>query len=168
LIRVLTILIAALLLGACGDDDDPMTDCAGGKYDSTTELCWQDPPAENKLYRSAASEYCNELEIEGHSDWRLPEIGELISLFRGCDLPDDSDVAFHLLEWGGCEWYQGPGAGGCYWSEELHGTCEGGCYQSKTDYGPGIQSFVACFESAETLNYENGFPSYVRCVRDGQ
>jgi hypothetical protein len=61
-----------------------MTDCDGGKLDTSTNLCWQNPPSASLMLWSDAISYCDNLDLGGHTDWRLPNIEELISLIRGC------------------------------------------------------------------------------------
>lgn len=61
-----------------------MTDCAGGKLDPATNLCWENPPSEKERTWPDAKTYCDDLDLGGHTDWRLPDIDELISLLKGC------------------------------------------------------------------------------------
>jgi hypothetical protein len=82
---------------ADGDSDadaDPL-DCAGGRYDESTGLCWQHPPAGGELYWQQGMDYCDSLELAGHSDWFLPEGDDFIELLGGCE-PNalDDDIAF--------------------------------------------------------------------------
>jgi hypothetical protein len=64
--------------------------------DHNTGLIWQQTPdrdgngkinTADKLTFTAASDYCNELNLAGQEDWRLPDIKTLYSLidFRGTD-----------------------------------------------------------------------------------
>jgi len=50
--------------------------------DSTTGLEWQDNYASKSVEKSwyDAKSYCRDLELSGHSDWRLPTIKELQSI----------------------------------------------------------------------------------------
>lgn len=101
--------------------------------DSTTGLMWENPPtcavngADGDL--QAAIAYCAQLEHAGHDDWRLPTIGELRTLIRGCpntetggDCPVD-DNCLHpycgLDDCDGCPYLEGPGIDGLYWPPEL-------------------------------------------------
>ncbi len=55
----------------------------GSITDITTGLMWElktDQNKFNRLFYDAALEYCTQLEIGGHDDWRLPTIKELVTL----------------------------------------------------------------------------------------
>ena len=47
--------------------------------DGTTGLQWQDD-AVYSLTWTAAIEHCEDLSLDGHSDWRLPNLNELTSI----------------------------------------------------------------------------------------
>jgi hypothetical protein len=63
------------------DPRPPMTDCADGlgRYDSVSDLCWEEPPSDTTLNWYDAVDYCAELVLGGRDDWRMPMIQELIS-----------------------------------------------------------------------------------------
>ncbi|RXJ98489.1 hypothetical protein CRV02_13430 [Arcobacter sp. CECT 8989] len=50
--------------------------------DPKTNLMWQDDRDTNSIKRNfkGAQKYCDELEMGGYNDWRLPNAGELYSL----------------------------------------------------------------------------------------
>jgi len=164
-----------------GSDDPgvPLEDCDGGKRDSATALCWQEPPSETIIYQfDSAIAYCEHLELGGHADWRLPTISELRSIIRGCpgtvtggpcDVTDDC-----LMEndpdcnndWchSGCPAEDAPESG-CYRAAELTGTC-GYTWSASAvvDYAP-MHWFVG-FERAFVRTMEDGVDAMVaRCVR---
>lgn len=106
--------------------------------DPNTYLCWQDPQKDAYtdedigLVSKEAVRYCEELTTGGYDDWRLPDIDELRTLINGCPscetggacpLIGGSPFAHGQDEAClGCDQFAGPG-GGCYWKEELTGTC---------------------------------------------
>ena len=45
---------------------------------------WSLPRYETSYTQAAAIQFCDELELAGYSDWRLPKIEELTTLIRGC------------------------------------------------------------------------------------
>ena len=71
------------LSAACGNGDDAA--CDGGRYDEATWLCWQHPKADGTFTWQEAIDYCDELDLAGHTDWYLPSNDELIDLLGGCD-----------------------------------------------------------------------------------
>jgi hypothetical protein len=81
---------------------------------------------------SSAKTHCRNLSLDG-GGWRLPTIGELRSLIRGCEateLGGTCNVQEGVcLAWGcrpsscdGCTDNLGP-AEGCYWPSEMRGSC---------------------------------------------
>ena len=175
----------------------PMTDCAGGKYDSRTGLCWQDPPGNKEMnwYEATgtadpdynpggAVDYCGDLELGGHKDWRLPDIDELISLVRGCvqgtatgtlspstcglNNPDCLDVFCcegpHCVT---CPYDEGPGTGGCYRDSALSGDCDM-FWSSSTNISAQTYSWGVDFSDCymDNVNKTNDNKAY--CVRNGQ
>lgn len=127
-----------------------------------------------------AQEYCQNLSLDGESDWRLPNIDELRTLIRGCpdseyggaciatdgSGPDSNWVEEDCL---GCPYMEGPAIGGCYWPDELEGECADGAGFWTTSFFPSSENDVWAFgfancrlESTYTDEHENR----VRCVRD--
>jgi hypothetical protein len=163
--------------------------------DPLTNLCWQDPPSDSPMnwYRASGTydadlnpgteNYCGALDHGGRSDWRLPNIDELISLIRGCqDGTATSDMSKSLCEMTptGCaatdtcgdlttcsDCLNGSGpASGCYWDPALGETCDW-YWSSSSDalylsfaWGVGFNpGYVFC--DGKSWNYR------VRCVRSG-
>jgi len=178
--------------GADGDTDTDtdvlsgMTDCAGGKLDPATNLCWQEPPTDDQMDWFAANTYCDNLEQGDHEDWRLPNIDELISLLRGCqDGTETGDLSPSLCEmipagcaatdscedrscYSFCDYDPpaGPGVGGCYWDPALSGNCFI-YWSSTTSSSTDFEAWIVPFDygwaaSAGDTNIDN-----VRCVRTG-
>ncbi len=134
--------------GSCTCDNEHMTadcrDCEDGYtgypncsplpwYDSSSGLTWQNPPADSTMEWQEAIDYCDNLSLDGHSDWRLPTISELRSLIRGCPGTvtggacgvTDSCTDSSCNDSGGCSDClndNGP-ADGCYWPNEMEGPC---------------------------------------------
>jgi uncharacterized protein DUF1566 len=64
---------------------EPAPDCDGGKLDESTGLCWQHPVVMSGDWQGAI-DYCDGLDLEGHTDWYLPSKQEIIDLLEGgCD-----------------------------------------------------------------------------------
>ncbi len=151
----------------------PMTGCSGGLLDEETDLCWQDPPAEETMRWEDAVEYCDQLHLGSADDWRVPTLDEARSLMRGCPstqldgaCPISNDTSF--LDWTidcyGCDYRAGPGADGCFWDPVLSGSCAQWLWTANLaddDWRPWRVAF-------DTGNVWVDYPTYgnqVRCVR---
>jgi hypothetical protein len=149
----------------------PMTSCANGtgRLDPETELCWQDPPNPDVIswYQAIGAfhptwnpdekeNYCGNLILGDHDDWRVPRIDELISLARGCVVnrstnslsrsictmkpegcyENDNCEEINLKR---CSWCL-PAVDldflGCYWDPSLNGFCGKYWSSSSDDSGP--------------------------------
>jgi hypothetical protein len=166
----------------------PMDLCAAGagRYDHVTELCWQDPPDDEWRSHGEAQTYCASLVLNGFHEWRMPIIGELISLLRGCvtgnataDLgrsgcpisssPVDCPYDNCLLdeECLVCPSLEGPGEDGCYWDPTLGGSCAEHWSASPSQMLPGYK-WTVDFEDAKADRVHSGSNSVarVRCVHE--
>lgn len=122
----------------------PFTDNGNSTVtDQKTGLVWQQKTAGQRSWESALS-YCENLKLGGKSDWRLPDIKELVSIV---DLskpgPAIDSTAF-------------PGTQSSF-------------YWSSTPY-VGHTSFAwsVYFYDGSVSSYSEPGSSYVRCVRGGQ
>ena len=161
-------------------------ECAEGEgwYDPSTGLCWQDPPISEKVQWYYADAYCLYLDLGGRHDWRLPDIGELISLMRGCvegEATGDLSKSACGVEdpWclesscndgadcGACTCEAGPGEG-CYWDPALSGDCT--WYWSSSSYvnDPG-RAWRVGFHCGHVYSFQKSleYEMRVRCVRGG-
>jgi len=84
--RILLVIVAAnMLLYSTFTRDD-----RGIVTDSTTGLEWQDNKIVYKNWIEGIS-YCEELTLGGYSDWKMPNINELLSIF------DYSNFSFYSV-----------------------------------------------------------------------
>jgi len=157
--------------------------CAGGLYDPTSGLCWQEPPTDFEVSRADAIAYCDTLSLGGYGAgaWHLPTINELRSLIRGCPgtetggvcpITDSNLSGYYTSGCEGCTEDAGPGAGGNYWPAEITDTSifyEWYRSSSPLDGSPSNAWWVN-FSTGE-VDQDYHFPilvaMYVRCVRPG-
>jgi hypothetical protein len=149
-------------------------DCDGGKLDPSSNLCWQNPLAGSMQWQ-AASDYCDGLSLAGHDAWRLPTIGELRSLVRGCAATETGGVCGVTDDclgsscWGGacdgCGYGDGP-ANGCYWPAGFEGEC-GTYWTSSANADDESEAWTIDLYDG-LLTYYEKIESYdVRCLRPG-
>jgi hypothetical protein len=132
--KILLVLIGASLL------------FADSKTDSSTGLMWQDNSDAKtiKLNWQDALEYCQDLNLEGYSDWRLPAIKELQTLVDVSKYKPAIRGGFDNT------------ASSNYWSSSV--------YVSDSSY-----AWYVGFSSGYTYYFGNKTHKYyVRCVRAGQ
>ncbi len=126
--------------------------------DPATDLCWQDPPyqKERGLCWEAANDYCEQLIVDGHDDWWLPNLDELRTLVVGCPQLetggacqvedgsgwDDMDTEYCTS----C----GDGAADmeCYWDPELQGTCN-----RNTELDPAVEYWSSSQNADDPENW---------------
>jgi hypothetical protein len=172
--------------GNSGSDSDSDTDSDGDVEvewcDETSGLCWLNPP-DDQFYIwqddwQHAVDYCDSLSFAGFSDWRLPTVSELRSLVRGCDATmtgGTCGVTDGCLESGcmdgscdGCDDFEGPGFGGCYWGSDVVGDCTNSFYWSSSS-DPDDDSFAwnMGLYDGHVEHTEKSLGLFARCVRDG-
>ena len=161
-------------------EDEPRDSEPGGSAGSWTDaksgLTWQNPPAGEKLEWDEAKKYCDNLNLAGHTDWRLPTIDELRSLVRGCP-PIESDGDCNITDGGclayscrddscydtGCSSGEGP-ADGCFWPGDLEGKCSWYWSSSAVADNDYFAWFVRFYNGlVDSDNVNDGI--LVRCVR---
>jgi hypothetical protein len=141
--------------------------------DPVSGLMWQVTPTGEGMEWDSAVAHCSSLTLAG-GGWRLPEIGELRPLIRGCPATmtgGSCNVQLGAcLEWScldsscdGCSSGGGP-ASGCYWSSEMQGPCD--WYWSSSAVGDIGDRWSVSFGFGQVSNVPvNLSVPYVRCVR---
>ena len=155
-------------------DGDEITATGEPWYDSSSGLTWQNPPADDLMVWDYAKDYCTNLSLDGHNDWRLPTISELRSLIRGCPGTvtggacgvTDSCTDISCNDSGGCyDCSSGDGpADGCYWPDEMEGSCSYYWSSSPVEDFDNLAWYVGFYDGNVNVNYV-GYYGYVRCVR---
>ncbi len=144
-------------------------------------LIWQDPAPSETLDWYDAVAYCEDLDLDGSTDWRLPSIGELRSLIRGCSHAviggpcgvDDSCLSSECYDNDVCRLCmlnQGPGDGS-YWPEGMSATEGAWTFWSSSPLTDGEYD-----EYVWRVDFDRGHiyweyvwdPYSLRCVRDGR
>lgn len=159
--------------GTCQDGQCSGASAGGTWKDRSSGLTWQNPPADDRMTWSEAKRYCSDL--DGGS-WRLPTIGELRSLIRGCPAMESGGTCNVeegvCLAWScrddscaRCADYEGP-ANGCYWPESIQGDCDWYWSSSPVEDNDGYAWFVGFINGRvnDTGGVYDG-PIFVRCVR---
>jgi hypothetical protein len=151
--------------------------------DPETGLCWMReeaklvfPDGDTTYYMNwwDATTVCSNLDWDGYSDWRLPEIQELVGLVRGC--PSEScpvhdpdcllitcDDAIQCEE---CEPREGPGEEGCYWPGEMGPECPFYYWSDSTSLPYAELVWTLDFSIAGIYPWNRNVNTWpVRCVR---
>ena len=145
--RILLIMIGLSSLTAA-QEAPRFTKANGVVTDNKTTLEWQDDYSNNgdsikRAKWTDAIDYCEELTLNGQSDWRLPNKKELLSIVDyGTYNPAISSVFEKTTSYG-------------YWSSTT--------LASYTNY-----AWFVNFYYGRTGNYYKSASYYVRCVRAGQ
>ena len=120
----------------------------GTVTDTTSGLMWQQDSGGTMVWEDALA-YCNDLQLGGYSDWRLPTIKELHSLVDY----DCSDTAIGT-------WYFPDIQGPVYWSSTT--------YDIGWGYYPCLYAMVLFPLNGNDYNYDKDLSYRVRAVRGGQ
>jgi Protein of unknown function (DUF1566) len=137
-----------------GDDAD-ISDCDGGRYDPSSGLCWQHPKASGNYQWRPAMDYCEDLDLGGHTDWVLPTLQYFIDMLGGCD----HDVLDGKM--GSCS--------SCAESTVCHGLFGSDTsyhWSSSPDVYP-LSAYYANFASGAVDTYLAIGNASARCVRPG-
>jgi hypothetical protein len=128
------------------------------------------------MHTPAAWSHCSNLELAG-GGWRLPTIGELRTLIRGCPATDDGGTcnvdddclcssctdAFPICN---CPEYKGPAEGGCYWPDEMEGDCDWNLSSSWMEDNATYNWLVNFSNGGIFYDIMAGVgPEHARCVR---
>ncbi len=148
--------------------------CQNGQCVCMPDCIWQNPPSYEEMQWQEAVYYCEDLELDGYSDWRLPTISELRSLIRGCADTEsvgscevsDSCLSSYCMDFDclGCGTLDGPGADGCYWNASMEGVCDS-YWSSSLTLGQSGYAWEVLFHMAKLLYWPQTSRVYVRCVR---
>jgi len=178
------VLGVSLVFAGCNKEEtqkeESKTEAAvsGTWTDLKSKLMWQNPATGKIMDWKTAKQYCRNLDSDGHKDWRLPTIGELRSLVRGCPSTvaggacGVTDTCLSESKcWGegtcwSCSGKNGP-AEGCYWPDEMKGTC-GWYWSSSAVEARGLAAWLVYFASGSVPFTFVSFDGHVRCVRGAQ
>ena len=110
--------------------------------DKTTGLMWQDNKEVETITKdwSGAKEYCEDLTLSNYSDWRLPNVDELLSIADITRKPLAIKKEFHYV------------TSNFYWSSSV----------SMTD---SAQAWLVYFDDGGNFYFKRNRVYYVRCVR---
>ncbi|HOW50883.1 MAG TPA: PEGA domain-containing protein [bacterium] len=145
--------------------------------DHKTGLMWQRSNSKELTWEASLS-YCDTLELNGYSNWRLPSISELRSLIRGCSntmtggpcqVTDYCSSVKCLTDTCSCKAGTGSGEKGFYWQKDVwdHTASKGyGVYWSSSTlpFFTDLAWYVA-FYSGNINRYGRENTYYARCVR---
>lgn len=168
------VLFGALMLCAacaCAGDDDKDEDKGDTWIDPATGFTWQVGRSPEELTWDDAVAYCDDLELGGDDLWRLPNIGELRTLIRGCPATETGGSCqlaadclseeCESLDCDGCWEEEGP-AGGCFAPSELDRVC-GSFWSTSQLEGYGLMGYVDFGEAMVTFG-STQTPRYARCL----
>ena len=132
--RVILLSCAFLLVlispTGCTNHDQPRVD---GEVVHLRGLTWQRAAAPQKMDWQSASQYCRELTLQDHVDWRLPTVDELRSAIRGCEntsyggrceLSDPCPSCYSSAFCTRCSSQRSRGEIDCRWPKGFAGVCD--------------------------------------------
>jgi len=113
--------------------------------DGSTGLQWQDDAIGSIMVWRAAIDYCENLTLDTYSDWRLPNLNELISIVDDTKVSPSIDTTV---------FQNTASASGHYWSS--------------TSYRSSYRAWYVDFNEGTTVTRDKTYHYDVRCVRAGQ
>ena len=166
--RTILLILTVFLVASCGEKSDEVED---GDADAPG-LTWQNPPAESPMVWQDAMDYCENLTLDGHGDWRLPTISELRSLLRGCPATQTGgscgvdDGCLSSSCWNGCLGCSIDGGpdDGCYRPVEAEGPCDWYWSSSSREDADSF-AWTVSYDYGDVSNDRKANGNYVRCVR---
>lgn len=147
-------IVAALMLLAAGAQAGSYTDNGNGTVtDGATGLTWQKEDDNIKRQWTDAVSYCRGLSLAGYSDWRLPDVNDLLSLIPPGDYtaPTIDETYFPNTD------------SKSYWSSR-EGRMTG---PGQLAEDPSKALFVT-FDLGIPLTFNKTGTCHVRCVRGGR
>jgi hypothetical protein len=119
--------------------------------DSITALQWQDNAISSEMTWTQATDHCENLNLDGHSDWRLPNIIELTSIVDDSRVSPSIDTSIFK----NTAAFEHTAVFRNYWS-------------STTYAGDSKYSWLVDFDSGRQFYELKRESFYVRCVRAGE
>jgi hypothetical protein len=139
--------------------------------DPATDLCWQNPQragmdqSDIGLIAAESRPYCESQVLDGHTDWRVPDIDEMRTLIAGnspsqpgggCSISVGSRTGEGFNpDCHGSKRFGGPAANGCYWKTELTGRCD------KADVAAVKGKMLETWGSDQAINDPEHWTAYV-------
>ena len=114
----------------------------GTLTDNVTGLTWQQTDVADKTWAEAV-DYCNNLDLGGHTDWQLPALVELDSIM---DLSVDTDTGAAAI------------------NPIFTGTAAAGYWTSTEDPDDSAQAWILDFGTTEDDTVAKSDTNYTRCV----
>jgi uncharacterized protein DUF1566 len=152
------LVVAAVGIFGCDDEGNPL-DCDGGRFDENTGICWQHPKYSERLDWDSAIEYCDSLELGGHTDWFLPSIRDIMNLLGQCD---SGVLAGRTGYCEGCDLWNWPVSATC---SALFGPEDKFFWSSSTAEDDSTSAWNAHFLNGFIKEGEKKNSTFVRCVR---
>lgn len=126
----------------------------GTVTDKNTGLMWQrDDDGKQRSWNDSVA-YCRNLSLGGHSDWRLPSIVNLLSIWTSSDSKAGASKRYFPSMKLSEELY--PGVHASYWSS------------TEASGAPDMAAFVSFNDGGAHVGTKDFFAFYSRCVRLGK